>query len=131
MQRIAVTAIGWRAHAALAASGGAARPLGAPSGYLEAGGEIVWLGAPGDALHGRAILAKPGRLSGGDVSLDLGAVRPWRGSISRHVPERSTAEALAAAGERLCAALEEVGEPRGFGTLLAGRVPAFPLEAAA
>ncbi len=128
METISVAAIGWRAHAALARSGGAASALGAPSGYLEADGEIVWLGVAGDALHGRAVLADQLPLGHGEVTLALGVAGIWRpGALGESPP----AEALAAAGERLRASLHEVGEPRGLGTLLAGRTPEFPLDTAA
>jgi signal transduction histidine kinase len=53
-----VTAIGWRAHAALTTSGGVAKLIAPLSGslYVEAAGELLWIGPPGAALHGRAIL---------------------------------------------------------------------------
>ena len=57
-----VTAIGWRAHAALAASGGRIEVIAplSSSFYGTAGGELVWVGPPGSPLHGRAIIAAAG-----------------------------------------------------------------------
>ena len=50
-----VLAIGRKARAALAASGGIARPLAAfpDAPYFDAAGEIVWIGAQLPARHPR------------------------------------------------------------------------------
>lgn len=127
MPGVSLVAIGWRAHAALERCGGLVRPLGAASGYLDAAGEIVWLGGPGHALHGRAILALDAPLRGGSACVPVGGVTPWRPVAIDPVP----AAALAAAAARVHAALPGIGEPRGLGAMLAGRVPDFPLAAAA
>src|SRR5205823_11232725 len=74
-------AIGWRAHAALIASGGRATvvaPLTA-SIYADAAGELIWIGPPGTPLHPRAVIADrvptPRRAS---LSIVCDGVTPWR-----------------------------------------------------
>ncbi len=123
MVTIRAAAVGWRARRALRRSGGVARRLGAAAGYLEAAGEILWLGATGAPLHGRAVLAdEVPRAS--DVVVDLAAARLWRPPLFERDPAPAT---LAAAAGRLRSALNQVGEPLGLGTLLVGRAPEFPL----
>jgi hypothetical protein len=122
-----VVAIGAKARAALEASGGVVRPLAAfpDAPYFDAAGEIVWAGSRLPAMHPRAVLtAEPIR----------------RGAVSRFgaLPAESWAPRLPvdragtiAACGRLCANLASLGEPRGFGRLLAGGAPPFPLDLAA
>jgi hypothetical protein len=118
-----VTAIGWRAHAALAASGGrvdVVAPLSA-SCYGTAGGELVWIGPPGSTLHGRAIVTAegwtgaepPGRSAERTVSFSPGSIIPWRPPPLTRSPLDAVA-ALRALRESLAA----LGTPRGFGCLL-------------
>lgn len=124
---IAVTEIGWKARQALARTGGSARLLAAlsESTYLSAGDEIVWLGRPDAARHGRAILGEPG--DGADVlAFDLGRAGVWRPPPVPAAP-RATLVASAAA---LVGALGEMGGPQGFGALLLGRTPPAPLDRA-
>jgi hypothetical protein len=111
-----VTAIGWRAHAALVASGGMVTVVAPLSGslYVEANGELLWIGLPGAALHGRAILV-PSIPQGGDpsVRIRLGDVAPWRPPA-----ERYSSTSLRGGTRALRAALAQLGEPRGLGRLL-------------
>jgi hypothetical protein len=121
-----VLAIGAKARAALEASGGVARPLAAfpDAPYFEAMGEIVWLGSRLPAMHPRAVVtAEPVR----------------RGETARfaRLPRETWSPGLpAAAGmtvdacARLGASIANLGEPRGFGWLLVGRPPPFPLDLA-
>ncbi len=109
-----VTAIGWRAHAALTASGGHLEAIAALSSsfYATAGGELVWVGPPGSTLHGRAVITTD------DVPTPAGALRlhglvPWRPSAPILSP--SHAPALVRA---LRDGLGALGAPRGFGRLL-------------
>jgi hypothetical protein len=122
----AVLSIGAKARAALERSGGAAAPLAAfpDAPYYDAAGEIVWVGSRLPAMHPRAV-----------VTTEPVA----RGAIARFaaLPETAWSPALppngrevASACRRLCADPSSFGEPRGFGPLLAGEPPPFPLDLA-
>jgi hypothetical protein len=122
----AVLAIGAKARSALGASGGIAHPLAAfpHAPYFDAAGEIVWVGARLPAMHPRAIVT---------------AVPVPRGETARFgaLPGQSWTPALPRGGRtaiaacaRLKANVASLGEPRGFGWLLAGRTPPFPLDLA-
>ena len=109
-----VTAIGWRAHAALTASGGRARVVTrlSESCYAEAAGELIWIGPPGSALHPRAVLGPIPASNAGVVNIVPGDVTPWR----------PAATSLAPGGSRdafhlLRDTLAMLGEPRGFARL--------------
>jgi hypothetical protein len=124
-----VLAIGRKARAALVASGGVARPLAAfpDAPYFEAAGEIVWVGSKLPARHPRAVLtAHPVARS---VEVSFGALpgEAW----SRAMPARVDPAVVAGACCRLVGAIDRIGEPRGFGALLAGMTPTFPLDLAA
>jgi hypothetical protein len=126
---LSVVAIGWRAHAALASTEHAARPLGAlsESAYLTVGDELIWLGRAGASLHARAVLVDriPERLEG--LAFDQSSARLWRPPPAA----RGTRPSGLASGYRaLCRALPALGEPAGFGALLVGRALAFPLDGA-
>lgn len=99
--------------------------------YLDVAGEIVWLGPPGSTLHSRAIVADvPPRVEAHmriDIGFDLSAAREWRPPV---LPPSVTVEILSDAGRRLAGAIDRLGSPDGFGALLVGRRPAFPLDLA-
>jgi hypothetical protein len=122
-----VSEIGWRAHAAIQRAGGRARRLAplSESAYLTAADEIVWLGGPHSTLHARAMLAAAGPIESADLRLDVGAARVWR------PPEPGITADSPAAIVAGCRALRDavaaLGGPDGFGALLAGRTPSFPL----
>ncbi|MFO1362347.1 MAG: DUF2877 domain-containing protein [Burkholderiales bacterium] len=124
-----VLAIGRKARAALAASGGIARPLAAfpDAPYFDAAGEIVWIGAQLPARHPRAVLTAAPVERGALLALGALPGEPW----SRALPARAERTVVANACRRLVGALDRLGEPRGFGLLLAGGTPAFPLDLAA
>jgi hypothetical protein len=113
--RVRATAIGWRAHAALDATGGRARVVAAltDSCYADAGGELIWLG-PGDrAVHARAIMAgAPIAVAAHDVidvvTEGLIAWRPADVAVLRG-PLHATG---------LLAMRGSLGAPRGLGRLL-------------
>lgn len=113
---MAVTAIGWRAHAALVASGGRAEvvaPL-STSYYAEASGELVWVGPPGTPLHARAVVVSdPAVPAGGSVHLAIDGVMPWR-PATLGAPSPTMRDAARTLRDQLTA----VGEPRGLGRLL-------------
>ncbi|MBI3635948.1 MAG: ERAP1-like C-terminal domain-containing protein, partial [Candidatus Rokubacteria bacterium] len=126
---ITVTALGWKAHAALTRAGGTARALAALSSsrYLRAADEIVWLGPRDSVLHGRAILTGDVSPASATITFALDGLTPWR-PRPLECAEPST---LAGAGVTLVRALIATETPRGFGALLAGRAPDFPLAGAA
>ncbi|HEV8617438.1 MAG TPA: DUF2877 domain-containing protein [Methylomirabilota bacterium] len=136
MRLAPVTAIGWKAHCALRAGGGALTvlaPLSA-SVYGRAGGEIVWLGPRTSTLHPRAILCDDARTAGphapGDtLRVDTAGLTPWR--PVRLAMTAATAAAMRRGCAELVAAVTRVGDPQGFAALLAGETPAFPLHDAA
>ena len=133
MDTVRVAALGWKARDALAASGGAATVLAtlSESVYVTAADQVLWCGA-GGPLHARAMLAaapvRPGRAPDGPATLrfDLAAARLW----TPPAPPAASVPGLAAAARALCAAVGSIGAPEGFGALLAGRAPAFPLDGA-
>ena len=99
--------------------------------YLEVAGEIVWLGPPGSTLHGRAIVTgDPLDVDGAtriETSFDLRAAREWR---PPPLDQAIDAAVLARESRRLAGLIHRVGRPEGFGALLAGQRPAFPLDRA-
>jgi Protein of unknown function (DUF2877) len=100
--------------------------------YLEVGGEIVWLGPPGSTLHRRAIVADEGPDPDGatriETAFDLRIARDWR---PHHVGPEVDAAIFARESRRLVRVIDRLGAPDGFGALLVGRRPAFPLDRAA
>jgi hypothetical protein len=77
---IPLTHIGWKAQAALAATGGRARVLAPLSAsiYLTAGNEVVWLGHVGGTPHPRAMLSASA------------ALRAWQAGALRQASSRRT-----------------------------------------
>jgi hypothetical protein len=121
-----VLAIGAKARAALEASGGVARPLAAfpDAPYFDAAGEIVWVGSRLPAMHPRAVVtAEPVRRG---ETARFGALPGESWSPRLPAPGTATADACA----RLRAEVARLGEPRGFGWLLVGGTPPFPLDLA-
>lgn len=125
-----VITIGWRAQAALAGRSTALHPLGAlsESAYLTVGSELIWLGRVGASLHARAVLVShvPDQLEG--LALDQSQARVWRAAPLTAADLAPSA--LGATCRTLCHALPAVGEAVGFGALLVGRTPGFPLDRA-
>jgi hypothetical protein len=124
------TAIGWRAHAALAATGGRAVVLAplSTSFYTEAAGELLWIGPPGTPLHPRAVVVSgvAAALAGASVHVSLDGVAPWRpAGLDGEVMDRRDA----AGG--LEALLPQLGEPRGLGRLLLAGADDDPVVARA
>jgi uncharacterized protein DUF2877 len=100
-------------------AGGRARVMArlAASTYMSAGGELVWLGPVTAELHPRALLAaRAAAPDSDDVSLDVGALVPWR---PRAIAlDAAAARAAATAWRRLADALPTIGAPAGFGARL-------------
>ena len=100
--------------------------------YLEVAGQLVWLGPPGSTLHTRAIVAGDSpsvdRETRIEASFDLRNARPWRPPA---LPSPIEPAILARESGRLVSIIDRLGRPDGFGALLVGRPPAFPLDRAA
>ena len=121
-----VLSIGVKARAALERSGGAAAPLAAfpDAPYYDAAGDIVWVGSRLPAMHPRAVVtAAP--VARGEVAR-FGALPGDAWSPRLPEPSREAVEST----RRLAGRIAELGEPRGFGAVLAGATPAFPLDLA-
>src|SRR5437762_7913726 len=129
-----VTGIGWRADAARRDGVVHARVLAALSAslYVEAGGEVLWIGEREATAHARAIhvAATPeGCEVGARVSVAVpGGLVAWRPADGPATAE--AAGALRRGAARLAARAATLGPPRGFGSWLAGAPLAFPLQAA-
>lgn len=130
---IRVSEIGWRARRALEAAAPISTVVAALSSsiYLDVEGEIVWLGPNGSTLHGRAILADHVPLveQGARFAspIDVSGAREWRPPSPPRSVEAAT---LVAAARTLVAVIDRVGSAEGFGAILAGQRPKFPLERA-
>lgn len=135
---VRVTTIGYLARAALARSGATARivaPLSA-SLYLDAAGELIWLGRAGATLHARAALGS-GRWAETygeradaqvEVRLEIRDARTWRPEPL--IPSTPRA-AIRERARALAAEVVASRAPAGFGALLAARRLEFPLATAA
>ena len=124
----AVLGIGARALAALRSSGGRANPLDefpdAP--YFLAAGEIIWIGSRLPARHPRAVLTASPAVRGRIASIASLPNAAWSAALPS--VGHNTGGVVRAACQRLIASIDALGEPRGFGELLAARMPAFPLD---
>lgn len=123
--------MGRRAGDALARTGGVAHVLAplSESVYLTLGEEIVWLGRPDTMLHGRAMLTltpPTDAEAGARIALDAAGARLWHPPTFAFAHE--TPAVVAAGARALRDGIAAVGTVRGFGTLLAGQTPAFPLD---
>jgi hypothetical protein len=119
-----IVAVGSRAALALARSGGTLRliPGFTETPYRYAGDDIVWVGMRGEA-HPRAVFVDgPAQ----QMRLD------WNASHPAPVPPRPHPHLDRTATARrfgdLACRCRELGEPRGFGRLLLGALPPFPLD---
>lgn len=126
-----VSTVGWRAREALERTGGRATILATltESIYVTAADEILWLGHTGATLHGRAVLAAILPRPGTDVSLDLTAARSWRPAGAHVTP--GSLPGIVTRTRCLVEALTADVPADGFGSLLAGAAPTFPLAGAA
>jgi Protein of unknown function (DUF2877) len=130
--RVCALAVGATAHAALARTEGRVRVLARlhDSLYATAGEALVWLGGARAPLHPRAILSATPIAAATDevrVEVDRGLC-PWRPP-----PLALDGVARVALAERAAALVGGVagfGTPGGFGALLIGARPAFPLDGA-
>jgi hypothetical protein len=120
-----VLALGERAAAALAKSGGALRliPGFTETPYRLAGEDIIWVGIRGEA-HPRAVFVDaPAQ----DMAVTWDARHAAPAATHAHAPlQRTRTAQLFGELARRC---RELGEPRGWGMLLVGQTPPFPLDA--
>jgi hypothetical protein len=128
---IVVVDVGSRAEQAMERAASEVRVLAALSAsvYLTAGDEVLWLGRPGSALHPRAMLTADPLPVSGAPRITLRVARRWHPPSLPEGPD--VAGTLSASARGLVRTVAEVGVADGFGTLLHGRTPAFPLDGAA
>jgi hypothetical protein len=128
---MSIIQIGELARMSLVRSQGVARPLAmfADAPYLEAAGEIIWVGARLPALHPRAVMTSVAQPRGVTLRFDSLPDEGWLPKL----PDLDVASAnnVIAGANKLGRALTAEKSPRGFGTLLAGRTAEFPLNLAA
>ncbi|MCC7039954.1 MAG: DUF2877 domain-containing protein [Burkholderiales bacterium] len=119
--------IGWKAHAALSRTSGrfVALPGFADSAFRLAAGEPIWIGEAPAALHPRSVFADAAIRRAGALALTGAA--PWREAPLRL--DRNARIAMRRSAIALVARLRDLGEPRGFATVLVGECPPFPLHA--
>lgn len=119
--------IGETARQALARSGGRAAPIAglADAPYLDAAGELLWVGARLPAMHPRAVVTSTQPPRGVPLRFDSLPPRGWSGVLPA-LDDDAVARFRAAAAP-LREALIACESPRGFGVLLAGRIPDSPL----
>jgi hypothetical protein len=122
----AVLRVGELARAALERGGGvaAALPGMQDSPYYVAADELLWVGARLPAMHPRAVVTAAPRPRAARLCLAPLPARGW----TTDLPVVADAGRTAAAATRLREALVHGEAPRGFGALLAGAVPEFPLS---
>lgn len=125
-----IVELGELARNALVRSGGDALPLAAfaDAPYLDAAGEIIWVGAQLPALHPRAVVTATAPPRGVALRFDALPDRGW--STKLPVLDIASVNTIIAAAERLRRSLAQETSPRGFGLLFAGTMPGFPLDIA-
>lgn len=122
----AVVRVGELARAALERGGGVAATLpGMQQGpYYLAADELLWIGAELPAMHPRAVVTASRRAAATRLCLGPLPARGWTSDL----PVIRDPAGLAACAARLREALMSTEGPRGFGALLAGSDPEFPLD---
>ena len=126
-----IRAIGCIAHAALERSDGAWQPLPGfgDSPYVQAGGDIIWIGNSEALMHPRSVVLDGATRAVAGERLRAGALVPWQPPMLSFDTRRVAA--LRAGCAALHRDLMRIGAPQGFAAMLAGRVPDFPLDRAA
>jgi len=125
-----VVRIGELARIALTRSNGVALPLAAfaEAPYLDAAGDIIWVGARLPALHPRAVMTSAAQRRGVALHFDSLPETGWSPTLPQL--DESSANKLVARAEIFAKRLIADNSARGFGTLLTGRSAPFPLNAA-
>lgn len=129
--QVRAIAIGERAAQALAQCAGAIDAIEAfpDAPYMLAGGEIVWIGVRARSLHPRMIVLGNAPPPQRRLHVEASHLVPW--SPSPAGLDRDARAHLVQGAVGLHARIREVAAPRGFGSLLVGARPAFPLDLAA
>jgi len=133
---IRVTAIGWKARDVVGDGWRSVDLIATLSRslYLDVSGEMIWLGPAESTLHGRAVLtaAVPALREsqiGRRLHFDLIRAVEWRPVEA--VVTRADADRLLEGCRAILTAVPTLGAPDGFGALLVGAPPGFPLDRAA
>jgi hypothetical protein len=124
---VTVRALGSIAAPALAASGGVLRPIEGftDSPYRLAGDTIVWLGTRPRVLHPRMVVVDSAPPAAAPVRAAVGVIAaPWHPALPMVLDETRFRRRTAC----LAANAAQIDAPRGFGALLVGGVPPFPLD---
>ena len=129
IQAAQIVSCGRLACIALGRSGGVASPIDgfAAAPYLEASGEILWVGPRLPAMHPRAVVTPCAVPRGVKLRFEVVPADGWSGQLPRLVD--STVPRVIAGAKRLRNAMQCV-PPRGFGAWLAGHPLPFPLTLA-
>ena len=102
-------------------------PAFAKSSYLCAGSEIIWIGSRDGTMHPRSVLVEfPRTRWAGPQYFDLIACQPWYPQ-QPGITQESLIAFVARCGQ-LVADIEGISVPVGFGPLLKGKTPDFPLD---
>ena len=125
-----IVQVGEFARLALARSGGVAKPLNSfpEASYLEAAGEIIWVGAQSPVLHPRAVMTSGAQPRGVALHFDTLPTEGWLPMLPRL--HQAAANKLVASAKRFSHILATEKSPRGFGALLSGHTAEFPLSIA-
>ena len=125
-----IVALGGRARRALERSGGAAHPLSAfpESPWFEAAREIIWVGARLPALHPRAVMTATPPVRGRALQFESIPRSAWSPRLPKL--DRIQRAGFDSASRRLQQRLGDFGAAGGFGALLVGANPEFPLDRA-
>ena len=132
---IHVTAIGWKARVVVGDGWRSVDLIATLSRslYLDVSGEMIWLGPAESTLHGRAVLTasvpalREGQI-GRRLHFDLIRAVEWRPVDA--VVTRADADRLLEGCRAILTAVPTLGAPDGFGALLIGAPPGFPLDRA-
>ncbi len=133
---IRVTAIGWKARDIVGDGWRSVELIATLSRslYLDVSGEMIWLGPAESTLHGRAVLtAAVPALSAGPIRhrLHFDLIRAVEWQPAEAVVTPADADRLLEGCRAILTAVATLGTPDGFGALLVGASPAFPLDHAA
>jgi len=125
-----IVQVGELARLALTRSGGVAQPLDSfpNASYLDAAGEIIWVGPQLPALQPRAVLTSVAQPRGIALHFETLPTVGWLPTLP-HL-HQAAANKLVASALRFGHILATEKSPRGFGPLLSGHTPEFPLSIA-
>ena len=128
--RLRIVSLGERARRALERSGGLAHPLQsfAESPWYQAGRDIVWVGSKLPAMHPRAVMTASPPVRGSVLHFESVPRTSWRPHSQKL--DRGQIKTLVSAARKLRREARSLGTASGFGALLVGETPLFPLDRA-